>query len=137
MTIRKSISVERPLQIAFRVFCEEMDQWWPGGFGKGSKVFIEGRVGGRYYERSPAGIETEIGRVTAYEPPRLVAFTFCAPDWEAATQVEVRFTAEGSGTRLDLEHSGWEQNARLRDASESYEKGWDFVLGRYQAHSPA
>jgi uncharacterized protein YndB with AHSA1/START domain len=137
MTIRKSITVERPLQIAFKVFCEEMDQWWPGGFGKGSKVFIEGRVGGRYYERSPDGIETEIGRVTAYEPPRLVAFTFCAPDWEAATQVAVRFTTEGSGTRLDLEHSGWEQDATLRDARAGYEKGWDFVLGRYQTHSPA
>jgi uncharacterized protein YndB with AHSA1/START domain len=133
MTIRKSIRVERAPHISFRVFCEEMSEWWPGGFGgKGTKVFIERQVGGRFYELRPDGTEYEIGRVTAYQPPQIVAFTWRAPSWEVATQVEVRFIAEGSGTRVELEHSGWEQDAKTRDARKSYDSGWEFVLGHYQ-----
>ena len=131
MTIRKSIKVERSPETSFRVFCEEMGEWWPGGFGKDTKVFIEGRVGGRYYERGPDGTESEIGRVTAYQPPTLVAFTFRAPSWDFATQVEVRFTPEGAGTRVELEHSGWEQDAKLRESRPNYESGWDVVLRHY------
>ena len=83
MTIRKSIKIERSPEISFKVFCEEMSQWWPGGFGgKESKPFLEGRVGGRLFERNPEGAEYEIGRVTAFQPPSLVAFTWRAPSWD-------------------------------------------------------
>jgi hypothetical protein len=42
MTIRKSIRVERPPEISFKVFCEDISEWWPAGFGgKDSKVFLE------------------------------------------------------------------------------------------------
>ncbi|HLW71720.1 MAG TPA: SRPBCC domain-containing protein [Candidatus Binataceae bacterium] len=135
MTIRKSIKVERSPEVSFRIFCEEMSQWWPGGFGKETKAFIEKRVGSRYFERSPDGAESEIGRVTAYQPPALVAFTFRAPSWDFPTQVEVRFIAEGAGTRVELEHSGWEQDAKLTAGRKNYDSGWDMVLGHYQAHA--
>ncbi|MGC1678939.1 MAG: SRPBCC domain-containing protein [Candidatus Binataceae bacterium] len=134
MTIRKSIKIERSPEISFKVFCEEMSQWWPGGFGgKESKPFLEGRVGGRLFERNPEGAEYEIGRVTAFQPPSLVAFTWRAPSWDLTTQVEVRFIAEDGGTRVELEHRGWDQDAKTREARKSYEDGWDFVLGHYQA----
>jgi uncharacterized protein YndB with AHSA1/START domain len=140
MTIRKSIKVERSPEIAFRVFCEEMSEWWPGGFGgKDAKPFLEGRVGGRFYERRPDGTEYQIGEVTAYQPPSVVAFTWRAPSWDVHTQVEIRFIAEGRGTRIDLEHSGWEQDAKTRDTRQSYNEGWETVLGHYQtcAHASA
>jgi uncharacterized protein YndB with AHSA1/START domain len=114
-----------------------MSQWWPGGFGKDTKVFIEGRIGGRYYERGPDGTESEIGRVTAYQPPSLVAFTFRAPSWDFATQVEVRFVPDGTGTRVELEHRGWEQDAKIRDYRQNYDSGWDVVLGHYQIRAAA
>ncbi|HVA78414.1 MAG TPA: SRPBCC domain-containing protein [Candidatus Binataceae bacterium] len=135
MTIRKSIRVERPPEIAFKVFCEEMSEWWPGGFGgKDSKPFMEQKVGGRLYERNPDGSEYEIGRVNEYQPPSTVAFTWRAPSWDVVTQVEIRFTAEGGGTRVELEHRGWEQDAKTREARSKYDGGWDFVLGHYQSH---
>jgi len=138
MTLRKSIRVERPPQTAFKVFCEEIGQWWPKGPSFGGKVLadmrIEGRVGGRFYERYGDGTEYDIGQVTAYQPPGRVAFTWRAPSWEIATQVEVRFIADGSGTRVELEHSGWEQDEKIRDARKSYDGGWDFMLGQYQSH---
>ena len=134
MTIRKSIRVERAPEISFRVFCEHISEWWPGGFGgKDAKLFMEGRVGGRFYERRADGTEYQIGQVTAYQPPSVVAFTWRAPSWEVTTQVEVRFSAEDSGTRVELEHSGWEQDAKTRDARKNYDSGWDGILGHYQA----
>lgn len=134
MTIRKSIRVERAPEISFRVFCEHISEWWPGGFGgKDAKVFMEGRVGGRFYERRADGTEYQIGQVTAYQPPSIVAFTWRAPSWEVTTRVEIRFSPEEGGTRVELEHSGWEQDAKTRDANKNYDLGWDGVLGYYQA----
>jgi hypothetical protein len=50
MTIQKSIMVNRPPETSFKVFCGKMSEWWPGGFGgKDAKVFLEGRVGGRFF----------------------------------------------------------------------------------------
>jgi hypothetical protein len=39
MTIRKSIQAERSPEIAFRIFCNEMSQWWPGGFESKAILF--------------------------------------------------------------------------------------------------
>ena len=98
-------------------------------------MFIEGRVGGRFYELYADGTEFDIGRVTTYQPPTRVAFTWRAPSWDGATQVEVHFIADGAGTRVELEHSGWEQGAKIGDARKSYEGGWDLILGHYQSRA--
>jgi uncharacterized protein YndB with AHSA1/START domain len=136
MTIRKEIRVERSPQICFKVFCDEMDQWWPWGFsGEGSRVRIDSQIGGRFYEVKADGGQFEIGRVTSYEPPRLIGFSFRAPDWEATTQVEVRFIPDGSGTRIELEHSGWEKVAQAESLRKGYEDGWGEILGHFQTRA--
>jgi hypothetical protein len=57
-----------------------------------------------------------VGLVTAYVPPTRIVFTWKAPEWDAPTEVEVRFSPEQDGTRVDLEHRGWERTgARGRD----------------------
>jgi uncharacterized protein YndB with AHSA1/START domain len=136
MTIRKSIRVECPPQIAFRIFCETIGEWWPKGSSFNGKVLIdmiiEGRIGGRFFERYAGGTEYEIGRVIEYEPPGRVSFTWRAPSWDYATQVQIRFAAEDSGTRVELEHSGWDQAENICETKESYEQGWDLVLDRYR-----
>jgi uncharacterized protein YndB with AHSA1/START domain len=138
MTIRKSIRVERSPEVSFRVFCEEISQWWPGGFGgKEARQHMDTRVGGRFYETRADGTEYEIGRITAYQPPAMVAFTWRAPSWDVTTQVEVRFIADGDGTRIELEHSGWEQAEKLRDAHKSYDSGWSMILEHYQTRANA
>ena len=141
MTIHKSIRVERPPATAFKVFCEEIGQWWPKGPSFGGKdladLRIEARVGGRFYERYVDDTEYDIGQVTAYQPPGRVAFTWRAPSWDVDTQVEVRFTADGSGTRLELEHRGWEQDAKTRDARNNYDGGWVGILEHFQSFANA
>ena len=136
MTIRKSIRVERSPEVSFRVFCEEIGQWWPEGFsGKEARMHIETRVGGRFYERRADGTDYEIGRVTAYQPPSIVAFTWRAPSWDVTTQVEIRFVAEdGNATRIELEHSGWDQGTKPREFHKNYDSGWETILGHYQRH---
>jgi uncharacterized protein YndB with AHSA1/START domain len=138
MTIRKSITVNCSPETSFKVFCDDMHEWWPGGFGgKDAKVFLEGRVGGRFYERRPDGTEYQIGKITSYQPPSFVAFTWRAPSWDVDTQVEIRFIAEGNRTRVELEHSGWEQDAKTRDARSSYDGGWVGILEHYQTFANA
>ncbi len=141
MTIRKSISVARPPEIAFAVFTAEIGKWWPlkEGFSFGRErakdIFIEGRVGGRLFERFADGTEFEVGRVIAFQPPHAVTLTWKAPDWEGPTEIEVRFIAEGAGTRVELEHRGWEQGPIMEKVGRGYDDGWNIVLARFASRA--
>ena len=49
-----------------------------------------------------------------------------------ATEVEVRFLPDGDGTRVELEHRGWENVERESvEKRDNYDSGWDAVLGKY------
>ncbi|HLK11562.1 MAG TPA: SRPBCC domain-containing protein [Candidatus Binatia bacterium] len=140
MTIRKTMHVKRPVETTFRLFTDGIGRWWPlkEGFSFGGKrageIFLEGRVGGRFFERFADGEECEIGVVTACAPPERIVFTFKAPSWEGPTEVEVRFVAERDGTRVELEHRGWEHaGAAARAARDAFAGGWEKVLGAFVA----
>ena len=57
--VRKSIRVHVPIERAFSVFVEQMETWWPAAHHIGANpfqsIFVEPRVGGRWYERDAAG----------------------------------------------------------------------------------
>ena len=137
MTIFKSIKVDSSPEQSFSTFCDQVGQWWPRAKGHsiGSdrtvNMIIEGHVGGRFYEIQDDGSEYVIGRVTEYSPPSIVAFTWRMPTWDVVTQVRILFTPEGEGTRVELEHSGWEQGAVHQDMRKRHEGGWDEVLEHY------
>ena len=142
MTIKKSIHVKRPVDQTFRLFTAEIGKWWPlkEGFSFGgeraSEVFLEGHEGGRFFERFSDGEEFQIGNVTAYAPPSRVVFTWKQTDWQGSSEVEVRFTPERDGTRVDLEHRGWERAGdAARAMRDRYNGGWDTVLERYATYA--
>src|SRR5262249_60510146 len=93
MTISKSIHVKRPVERSFRLFTEEIGRWWPlkEGFSFGgaraAEIFLEGREGGRFFERFSDGEEFQIGVVTTYAPPARIVFTWKATEWDAPTEV--------------------------------------------------
>jgi len=134
-----AIEVRRGIEEAFRVFTAEIGAWWPvAGHSvepaKVETVVLEGRVGGRLYERWHDGGEADWGRVLAWEPPaRLLLSWSPTPDRPEGTEVEVRFTAvEPDHTRVELEHRGWERlGALAAQARASYEGGWPGVLDAY------
>ena len=52
---------------------------------------------------------------------------------ETSQEVEVRFAPSGAGTRLELEHRGWDRLVSTADEiPEHYDSGWDEVLGRFK-----
>jgi uncharacterized protein YndB with AHSA1/START domain len=125
--VRKAVRVQAPIERAFSVFVEQMETWWPASHHIGKtpfeSIFVEPRVGGRWYERSAAGDLCEWGTVLAWDPPRRVAFSWHVgpghdqPEWKydpdlaKASEVEICFTAEGPGaTLVALEHSKLERH---------------------------
>jgi len=112
-----SVLVPVPPDEAFRVFTEEIDQWWRRGLqyrvARGrSVIHVEPRVGGRLLEsiETPAGARViESGLVTAWEPPSRLVFEWRAVNFAPSekTEVEVVFAQSPSGTLVTLRHRGW------------------------------
>ncbi|MEL6891208.1 MAG: SRPBCC domain-containing protein [Actinomycetota bacterium] len=108
----RSAWVARPVADAFAVFTDEIGAWWPvpthGVFGDRS-----GGVGfdaGRLVERAVDGDESIWAEVLDWDPPHRIEL-----DWhpgrgaDEATTVSITFTAVDDGTRVTIEHRGWER----------------------------
>jgi len=136
--VRKSLAVNCRVERAFEVFTREIGSWWPlhtyAIADDITEVVFEEQVGGRVYEKHGDGSEGDWGKVLAWEPPHMFAMAWSpGSDPEQATRLEVRFAAEGEGTRVDLEHTGWEILAeRAQDSRNSYDGGWVTVLDCYE-----
>jgi uncharacterized protein YndB with AHSA1/START domain len=136
--VRKSVTVNRWVEDAFRLFTAEMETWWPLrshslGEESAATVVFEAREGGRVYERKTDGSITYWAEVLAWEPPRRFVLAWQPnPESPAATELEVTFTPEGDRTRVDLEHRGWERLGAAADLKRAeYDTGWDGVLALY------
>lgn len=145
LTLRKSVTVNCSPERAFELFTDGLATWWPfdshsPSEGRPDSFVFEPRQGGRVYERVPSGEETDWATVTAWEPPGRLAVDWHVTAGAPATQLEVRFTAEDGGTRVDLTHGGWERyGEKAAEMFDSYNgrSGWDAVLGRYVATANA
>lgn len=97
---------------AFAAFTDRIGAWWPlpthGVFGDraGGVAFEDGLL----VERSVDGEEVVWGRVLEWDPPhRLVVTWHPGRAADDASEVEVRFLPDDGGTRVELEHRGWER----------------------------
>lgn len=135
--VRKTITVDCAVEEAFRIFTADALSWWPveshSIHETVAEIVFETEVGGEVYEVSTSGEKGYWATVLDWDPPnRLVlAWNILRADG-SPTEVEVRFLPEGGGTRVELEHRGWDElgegGTTKRD---NYDTGWDFVLGRY------
>jgi uncharacterized protein YndB with AHSA1/START domain len=128
--IRKTVLVDFAPAEAFELFTHRIASWWPVGthsYGGDdvTDVVLEPGVGGRLYEVTEDG-EQDWGSVAVWEPPHRVVL-----DWQIGeargSEVEVRFSPEGPGTRVELEHRGFS----TEDPRDRYESGWDVVLAPF------
>jgi len=135
--VRKTVTVDCTVEEAFRVFTADASSWWPveshSIHGAVEQIVFEEGVGGEVYELSTAGEKGHWATVVEWEPPGRLVLAWNILEAEASpTEVEVRFLPDGEGTRVELEHRGWERLAEKGEEKRSdYDTGWDYVLGKY------
>jgi hypothetical protein len=141
--VRQSTLVRAPLAATFETFVRTIDAWWPKlthsvGKERARRVVLEAHAGGRFYEEWDDGTTHTWGELTVWEPPDRFVMTWL--NTPAPTEVELTFRAEGEGTRVAVEHRGWEALSvaqRGEDCaapggytSGSYSSGWAMILER-------
>jgi len=146
LEVWRSVTVAAPRERAFAVFTAGFSSWWPLashhiGSADAAEIVIEPRAGGRWFERGVDGSECDWGRVLDWEPPSRVRLAWMlGPQWDYdpdeahATEIEVRFVAEGAhATRVELVHSGFDRipgGAEIRVAV-GRPNGWGGLLELY------
>ena len=134
--IRKTVLVDFAPAEAFDLFTARIASWWPVGthsYGGDdvTDVVLEPHVGGRLYEVTAAS-QQDWGRVLEWDPPHRFLL-----DWQIGeargTEVEVRFSPEGPGARVELEHRGFGGS----EPRERYESGWGVVLATFVERAAA
>jgi hypothetical protein len=136
--IRITFDVDCQADHAFEVWTGRIRQWWPADHTASGEdnleIVLEGRSGGRIFERTAAGIEHDWGEVTIWEPPARFGYLWhLRRDRVDATEVEIRFVDRGDATtRVEIEHRGWE---RLGAEGETWRDrnrgGWATLLPHY------
>jgi uncharacterized protein YndB with AHSA1/START domain len=141
--VRKSVRVKAPVARAFEVFTSGLSRWWPHEHGIGkkpiAKVLMEPRLGGRWLEISEDGTETPVATIILWEPPHRFVMLWQVnahwkPDMAMKSEVDVRFTAEGSdATLVELVHHKFETMGAEAGASmrKDVDGGWPGLLERY------
>ena len=133
---------------AFSAFVDGFGKWYPAEYTWSQNgldtIAIEPREGGRCFERGPNGFELDWGRVTAFQPPKIVTFTWQIsvkrvpiPNAAKAGQVTVRFDTEDNATKLTLTHHGFEHYAeqprQYREALAA-PHGWIYILDCFKTY---
>ncbi len=120
-TIRVDQFVAAPPATVWRLLTEPelMRLWW-----------AEGQVAavvGHQFTLDMPGYGKQPCKVLEVDPPHRLVYTFTA-DWTLTWRLE----AEGAGTRVFLEHSGFDlDDTRMADAFDRMGAGWrDVVLPR-------
>jgi uncharacterized protein YndB with AHSA1/START domain len=148
--VRRSVFVKASPEHAFQVFTAGFDRWWPKSHSVGASpqrtARMELKAGGRWYEVGEDGSQTEWGEVMAFEPPhRLVLIWRIGADWKCDpnlhTEVEVRFTPEADGVRVDLEHRNLEaygeRAEQVKGAIDREGGGWGALLDTFKKAAEA
>lgn len=133
--IDKTITVQASQRVAFETFTRQIGSWWPTkthSIFKGGvqEVVFDEHVGGRVFERNAKGDEADWADVVAWEPHSRFVLRWRVNPKRGPTEVEVRFTPEDGGTRVELQHSGWDAIGDVAGRA-GYDPGWDYVLGHF------
>ena len=131
---------------AFAIFTEEIGQWWrPGPINwndsqRAIGIRIEPGVGGRWLEvyDNATGEGFECGRIVVWEPGERLVFLYRdAGHTIDDTEVEIHFEAIDGGTRVTLEHRGWDKVlADIVDKRRALKRwGWVSILGWFSEWS--
>jgi uncharacterized protein YndB with AHSA1/START domain len=128
-------------EAAFNRFTRDFASWWPSsthsiGGNRVKRLVFECRVGGRIYEELTDGRRFQWGRITGWNAPRSVSFTWHPSREERDAQdVEVRFETDGKQTRVVLTSTGWEKlSPDMQKQRRGYGIGWGAILDVFAGH---
>jgi len=145
--VRQQVTVAVPADKAFAFFTERFDDWWPMSHHIGAEMpaarVIESGVGGRWLDRATDGTECVWGSVLVWEPPHRLVLSWAIdgrfeldPDPARASEVEVTFTPDGAGTRVELVHRHLDRHGETWPAlarAVAADGGWPTILHQYAA----
>jgi uncharacterized protein YndB with AHSA1/START domain len=138
-TLRLERLIPSPPELLFALFTDPMQlvKWWaPDGY-EAIVDSLDVRRGGRWrvlLRRLDGGSvsATASGVYRAVEPPHRLAFTWTWEDTSGSrgheTEVLVSFQPVPGGTRLVIEHRGFESN----QARDDHHRGWSVGLERIE-----
>jgi uncharacterized protein YndB with AHSA1/START domain len=138
--VRAEVVVDATPEEAFEIFTGEIGIWWRRDTPywndpeRALSVRLEPGVGGRFLEVHDidAGTGFEVGRVSAWEPGERVAFSWTQVGWpeDVSTDVEITFEPVADGTRVRVEHTGFDRlGADAAGFHAGYASGWRALLG--------
>lgn len=143
-SVRRTVEVAVDPSTAFRIFTEHMDEWYVGGRHawhdphRAVGIRIEPGVGGRWLEvwDAETGDGYEIGVVQVWEPGSRFVVSYRHPRLppEPLTEIEVRFRPAGGGTRVTLEHRGWDRLPADVVAGFVTPQAWGSLVRWYAEH---
>ncbi|MDB5437267.1 MAG: hypothetical protein JWR47_3524 [Phenylobacterium sp.] len=111
-----ALRVKATPERAFAAFVEEIGDWWrPSPLfqttPRAGRLSFEPGEGGRLIETREGGKVFEIGKISVWEPPAKLVFSWRQANFppDLHTEVEVGFEAVGAETRVSIEHRGFDQ----------------------------
>lgn len=114
---------------------QHIEKWW------GNHVLLERMRGGKFSEdwtdEDGTPRHTD-GIVTAIEDAKRLQLTWRDDGWHQETRVEFMLSPNETGTRVYLQHSGWEKfdiEADRQHAVDSYREGWQSLLNKFQEYA--
>ena len=112
-----SISVALDADTAFDIFTKDVGLWWKRGPAyrmrprKNGHMTFEPREGGRLLETFDDGTEPAVfASIRIWEPGKRIVLDWHTGNYKPGekTEVEIRFKPTNGGTRVIVEHRGWE-----------------------------
>jgi uncharacterized protein YndB with AHSA1/START domain len=138
--LRLAYDVACPVQHAWDVWTTKFSLWWPKAHTASgepdAEVTLEPGVGGRLFERTSRREDIDWGRVTQWEPPNRLAYTWhIGHDASEATLVELSFVAVGeNATRLEIVQTGFDKLGEVGLAyREGNTAGWGALIPNFIA----
>lgn len=147
--IIKELKIRIPPNVAFQLFINNLNDWWPKEYTwskeKLKEIRIDSRENGFCTETGPNGFRCDWGTVREIIKNEKISFKWQidpkrapVPDPEKASDVKLQFTADGNSTSLILEHFNFDKHG---DGCEDYrlamdsEIGWEYILKCYKKYS--
>lgn len=105
---------------------EHITNWW------GSHVSLEAELGGKLIEKWSDGSReiTTSGEVMKCNPPHILEMTWADDDWTENTKVTFSLSENKNGTKLILEHSGWDihPDDKRQELIGAHTEGWSHYI---------